>query len=58
MNYNKSLDKLVRGLELTDVWARAHPRDIHEQYNPYGAARLDLFLSLRAYETAKLVWKQ
>jgi len=29
INYSKSLKKLVRGLELTDVWATAHPRAIY-----------------------------
>jgi len=46
MNYSKALDKLVRGLELTDVWATIHPRAIYTHYTPHGAARLDrLYIS-------------
>ena len=41
MNYSKALDKLVRGLELTDVWATTYPRAIYTHYTPHGAARLD-----------------
>ena len=41
MNYSKVLDKLVHGLELTDVWALAQPRAIYTHYTPHGAARLD-----------------
>jgi len=40
-NYSKALDKLVRGLELTDVWAPAQSRAIYTHYTPHGAARLD-----------------
>jgi len=32
MDYSKALDKLARGLELTDVWATAHPRAIYTHY--------------------------
>ena len=41
MNYSEVLNKLVRGLELTDVWAPAQPRAIYTHYTPHGAARLD-----------------
>jgi endonuclease/exonuclease/phosphatase family metal-dependent hydrolase len=41
MNYSKALDKPVRGLKLTDVWATTHPRAIYTHYTPHGAARLD-----------------
>jgi len=41
MNYSKTLDKLVCGLEPTDVWATAHPRVIYTHYTPQEAARLD-----------------
>jgi len=41
MNYSKALDKMVRGFELTDVWAPAQTRAIYTHYNPHGAARLD-----------------
>ena len=41
MNYSKALDKLVQGLELTDVWKTTNNRAISTHYTPHGAARLD-----------------
>jgi len=41
LNFSKALNKLVRGLELTEISARAHPRAIYTHYTPHGAARLD-----------------
>jgi len=41
MNYSNALDKPVRGLELTHVWAPAQPRAIYTHYTPHGVARLD-----------------
>ena len=41
MNYSKVLNKLVQGLELTDVWKTTNNRAIYTQYTPQGAAWLD-----------------
>ena len=46
MNYSKALDKLVRGLELTDVWATTHPRAIYTHYTPTRSSTTRPFVCL------------
>jgi exonuclease III len=41
MNYSTALDRMVRGLDLTDVWETISTRAIYTHYTPHGAARLD-----------------
>jgi hypothetical protein len=42
INYSKALEKIVRGLDLVDVWGTVLPRAVYTHYTPHGAARLDL----------------
>jgi hypothetical protein len=49
INYSKALEKIVRGLNLVDVWGTVPPRAIYTHHTPHGAAHLD-----RIYVSANL----
>ena len=53
-NYSKALDKLVQGLELTDVWQTTTNRAIYTHYTPHGVARLDRLYVSQSLRSRKM----
>jgi len=53
-NYSKALDRIIRGVELQDVW-RANPlRTIFTHYSPMGASRIDRIYTTKEMSDKKI----